>query len=150
MERNPDLVGIYTAWEPNVFDGMDKGYAGDEGHDQTGRFIPYWARDKDGKIAVEPLIGYDKEGDGDYYLLPKKTKKECIINPYVYPVQGKDTLITSLVVPIVVNDVFYGIAGVDLRLDGFQEIVDDVEDFYNGKVRIAIVSNGGVLVAVTA
>jgi methyl-accepting chemotaxis protein len=149
LDRNPQFVGTYTAWETNSFDEMDRGYINDEGHDATGRFIPYWNRNEAGKIAVEALMDYDKEGPGDYYQLPKKTKTECIIDPYVYPVQGQDTLITSLVVPILVKDTFYGIAGVDLRLDFLQKMADNVKDLYDGTAKVVLISYNGTLAGVT-
>jgi len=149
LTQNPQFVGVYTAWEPNAFDRMDLGYVNEEGHDETGRFIPYWNRSEEGKIVVEPLVDYEKEGAGDYYQLPKNTKNECIIDPYIYPVQGTPMLITSLVVPIVVDETFYGITGVDLRLDVLQELVDDVEHLYAGTAEVYIISHDGTLAAVT-
>ena len=149
LEENPQFVGTYTCWEPNAFDGRDAEFAGSERHDETGRYIPYWCRNAAGEVTYEPLLDYEVEGIGDYYQVPKKTKTECIIDPYVYPVQGTDTLITSLVVPIVVNDVFYGIAGVDLRLDFLQELADDVSHLYDGKAQVSVISNKGTLAAVT-
>ncbi len=150
LDRNPKFLGVYSCWEPNAFDDLDELYANFEGHDATGRYIPYWSRDENGNVAVEALADYDTEGPGDYYQLPKKTQVECVIDPYMYSVQGVDTLITSLVAPIIVGDTFYGIAGTDLRLDFLQGLVDDVEDLYKGKAQIAIVSHNGTLAAVTA
>jgi methyl-accepting chemotaxis protein len=47
--------------------------------DPTGRFIPYVVRDTTGAgIHVEPLAAHDKEGDGDYDLVPQKTLKPAI------------------------------------------------------------------------
>jgi len=149
LDRNPQFVGTYTAWEINAFDDMDSGYLNDDGHDATGRFIPYWNRNEAGDIAVEALIDYDKEGAGDYYQLPKKTKTECIIDPYVYPVQGKDTLITSLVVPILANETFYGIAGIDLQLDFLQELTDNTKDLYDGVAKVLVISSNGTLAGIT-
>ncbi len=149
LERNPNFVGTYTAWEPNQLDGLDDLYQGTEGYDSSGRFVPYWNRNEHGKIVVEPLVDYDKEGAGDYYLLPKKTQNESIIDPYVYQIQGKPTLITSLVVPILVEQTFYGIAGVDLRLDFLQHMANDVKDLYEGTAKIIIISHNGTLAAVT-
>ena len=74
LDRNKSFIGTYTAWEPNAFDGMDSGYQNDEGHDATGRFIPYWNRNEAGDIVVEALVDYEKEGDGDYYQIPKKNQ----------------------------------------------------------------------------
>ncbi len=149
LARNPQFVGTYTAWEPDAFDGMDPGYKKAQGHDETGRFIPYWSRSEQGEIAVKPLIDYDREGPGDYYQKPKKTKNESIITPYFSSVQGKNTLIVSLAVPIVIEDTFYGIAGVDLTLEFLQEIVDDVKGLYNGKAKIVVISSNGTLAAAT-
>ena len=149
LDRNPQFVGTYTLWEPDAFDGKDREFANAEGHDATGRFIPYWSRNQAGKIAVEALLDYEKEGPGDYYQIPKKTRNEAIIDPYIYPVQGKDTLITSLVVPIMVGNTFYGIAGIDLTLGFLQETVDDTKDLYDGTAKIAFISNNGTLGAFT-
>ncbi len=149
LDRNPEFIGIYTAWEVNAFDGMDRGYKNDEFHDTTGRFIPYWIRNSEGGISGEALLDYDKEGVGDYYQVPKKTKMEAIIDPYVYPVQGKDTLLTSLVVPILTNETFYGITGIDLRLDFLQKMADDTKDLFDGTAKVALISNNGTLAGVT-
>ncbi|KAA3645379.1 MAG: HAMP domain-containing protein [Chloroflexi bacterium] len=145
---NPSFLGIYTLWEPNAFDGLDSQYVGKAGHDDTGRFIPYWNRDADGNIVVEPLAGYEEAGIGDYYQIPKNTKRETIIDPYVYPIQGVDTLLTSLVVPVIVDGQFYGIVGVDLRLNFLQEITDSVSA-YDGAARMVLISNNGTLSGVT-
>jgi len=149
LDRNPQFLGTFTAWETNAFDDMDSGYINDEGHDATGRFIPYWTRNNAGEIAVEPLLYYDKEGAGDYYLLPKSTKIEGIIDPYIAPVQGKDTLMTSLVVPILSNETFYGIAGIDLRLDFLQVLTDEAKNLYEGAAKVLVISNNGTVAGVT-
>jgi len=148
--QNPRFVGVYTCWEPDSFDGMDRGFKNEEGHDETGRFIPYWSRGEDGNIKVEPSVDYEKEGTyGNYYLIPKKTKKECIVDPYLFPIQGNPILITSLTVPIIADDTFYGIAGIDIRVDTLQKTVDDVEKLYDGAGQILLISHNGILAAVT-
>jgi methyl-accepting chemotaxis protein len=151
--QNESFIGVYTAWEPNQFDGLDERYAGLAGYDNTGRFVPYWYRDKGGNIEVEPLKGYeDRTVDewgaraGDYYLLPKETKQECVIEPYSYSVGGKEVLMTSLVVPIVADGNFYGIAGVDFPLAFVQELVDRL-DAFDKTASVTIVSNSGRIVA---
>ncbi len=148
LQDNPSVLGVYTCWEPDAFDGKDAEYQGKPGHDKTGRFIPYVCRDASGKIVEEPLFDYDKSGTGDYYQLPKTTAKECLLDPYIYPVAGKDTLITSLVVPILVDGKFVGIAGVDFKLAFLQELADKV-DLYDGSAELAIISYGGTLAGVT-
>ncbi len=146
--KNPQFNGVYTVWEPNAFDGQDEKYVNTKGHDQTGRFMAYWNRGSKGEINTEVVIEYDVEGNGDYYLCPKKTKQECITSPYVYPVQGKDVLMTSLVVPIIYEGQFYGIAGVDMSLDFMQELADKI-DIYDKSGVLVLLSNNGTLAGVT-
>ena len=149
MVRNTEFAGVAAAWEPDAFDGMDKGYINAPGHDATGRFIPYVSRNAQGNIALEPVVGFDQAGQNDWYVLPRQTKNECLIDPYLYPIQGKDVLMTSLVAPIMVDNGFYGVVSVDLRLDVFQNMVDDVKDLYDGAAEIQIIGHNGTIAAVT-
>ncbi|MCP4119387.1 MAG: methyl-accepting chemotaxis protein [Desulfobacteraceae bacterium] len=148
LKKNPSFIGSYTLWEPNAFDGKDAEHVGAYGHDRTGRFIPYWTRGGNGQMVLEALMDYETAGPGDYYQLPKTTKLECIIDPYTYPIQGKDVLLTSLVVPIIANGTFCGIAGIDLRLDYLQQRVDQIHIF-DGAGRIGLISNNGTVAGFT-
>ncbi len=124
IERNPNFLGVYVMFEPNAFDGADAEFVGKPGHDNTGRFVPYWSRDEQGKGVLEPAVNYTVAGKGDYYLIPKQTKKEAVIDPYFYPVRGKEVLMTSLVVPILDKQKnFIGIAGIDLDLQEIQKLI---------------------------
>jgi methyl-accepting chemotaxis protein len=148
IERNTGFLAAYVAFEPDAFDGNDAKFSGAAGHDQTGRFIPYWTRDESGRGIVEPLTDYDKKGPGDYYLLPKEQKKECVIDPYVYKVQGKDVLMTSLVVPLFdTHGAFVGIAGIDLKLDTIQGIIATAKIGSFKEAYAHVYSANGVVVA---
>jgi PAS domain S-box-containing protein len=147
LVNNPSFLGIYTLWEPNEFDGQDATYAGAVAHDQTGRFIPYWVRGDDSIIHVEALAQYETPGVGDWYLLPRSTKKEATLAPLIYPIQGKDVVMASFVVPIIQNDKFYGIAGVDSPISFVQQIVDSV-NLYQGTTNAVLFSDTGTLIAV--
>jgi len=128
IEHNPNFLAIYVAFEPNAFDGKDAEFVNQPGHDATGRFIPYWTRDERGQGFLEPLTDYEIAGAGDYYQLPKKFRKEQIINPYSYLVRGQSTLIISLVVPILTEERhFLGIAGIDLALSDLQQQMSGIE-----------------------
>lgn len=146
METHPSYLGLYTLWEPNAFDNNDRVNQKKTAYDDvTGRFLPYVVRTGD-KINVEPLADYDKEGAGDYYLIPKKTKQSLLKDPYLYQINGKDTLMTSIVLPILdsTGQQFLGIVGVDLSLDTLQKLASQtkVEAGY-----ITIVSSVGSYIA---
>jgi PAS domain S-box-containing protein len=147
LVNNPSFLGTYTLWEPNEFDGQDATYAGAVAHDQTGRFVPYWVRGDDGIIHVEALAQYETPGIGDWYLLPRSTKKEVTLAPLIYPIQGQDVVMASFVVPIIQNDKFYGIAGVDAPISFMQQIVDNI-NLYEGTTNAVLFSDTGTLIAV--
>jgi methyl-accepting chemotaxis protein len=147
LEGNPNFLGTYTGWEPNAFDGRDSANVNLDGHDATGRFVPYLVR-SNGKIILTPLLDYEKEGIGDYYLLPKQTKQPQVIEPYIYPIDGEDVFLTSFIVPVVVDDQFLGMTGVDFRLDFLQSLADK-EVIFDGQGEMLLVSNTGILAAIT-
>jgi len=145
LNENEAFFGTYTLWEPDAFDQKDAAHVNLEGHDQTGRFIPYWTKSAEG-LVLEPLLDYGSGGTGDYYQIPKRTRNETIIDPYVYPVQGKEVLITSLVAPIIYDNEFYGIAGTDILLDTVQEMADETK-LYNGQAEVNIIAYNGMIAA---
>ena len=131
LTYSPDVYGVYTLWEPNAYDGEDKQYAGKESHDETGRFAPYSHRSDEG-IITEALTGYTEEGLGDYYLIPKATLSETILDPYYFPVNGKDMFMTSIVVPLLSTGQFVGIVGMDILVDKLISDIQDVTLFETG------------------
>ncbi len=145
LEKNERLIGIWTVWEPNALDQLDSAFANTDGHDKTGRFIPYWHRGGS-NIKLEPLVDYDVAGAGDYYRLPKTEKKEIIMNPYIYTIDGKPVLLTTLSAPIFdKNGTFVGAVGVDLSLEAYDEIISSLRPFETGFAFLT--SNDGRIVA---
>jgi len=157
LEKNETFLGSYTLWEPNAFDGIDNKFINSKGHDATGRFIPYWSRDDKGNIGLDPLLDYESTQlhptgvrFGDYYLMAKETKVECIIDPYPYEVQGKIVWLASLVVPVIENDKFYGIAGIDIKIDFLENEMEELnKTIYNGAGKSTIISNKMIVAAMS-
>ena len=147
LVENPSFLGTYTLWEPNAFDGLDAAYKNTPVHDSSGRFIPYWVRGDDGSVSVIALEQYETPGIGDWYILPRESRKETTFAPLIYPIGGVDTVMASFVVPIVYNDKFYGIAGIDAPIAFVQEIVDNV-NLYEGSADAVLMTTDGVLIGV--
>ncbi len=120
--ENAAVVGHAAAFETNAFDSNDMSYKNRAvlGADQKGRFLPYIYTDPNNKIIVEPLVGYDVPGDGDWYLVPKATKKAVITEPYFYPVNGVDVLMITVSYPVTVRNQFVGVVTADVALDTLQ------------------------------
>lgn len=122
LEQNPNFLGVWAVYEPNKLDKMDEQFANSQGHDTTGRFIPYWFRSND-SISMEPLVGYDTPGDGDYYLLAYNSGQEVVLDPYTYEINGKEVLLTTFAAPIYdSNDKVVGVTGIDVSLDYLNEL----------------------------
>ncbi len=149
---NPDFLGTYVAFEPNAFDGDDYLFRQSKGSDDSGRFLPYVVR-VDSGFVVEPLEGLedatrDDNGirAGEYYLCSKDIKTSCVIDPYLYPIDGQETLLTSLVAPVMRNGKFMGISGVDITASFLQSVISDVADgLYNGEGQTLLVSPRGII-----
>lgn len=118
LSQNPEYLGVWTVWEPNALDGRDSDFANAPGHDATGRFIPFWNRGG-GTIHLEPNLGYDVPGFGDWYLVPMRRRTETVMDPYEFPFAGRSEFITSQVAPILFRGKCVGATGVDIAMDDF-------------------------------
>jgi methyl-accepting chemotaxis protein len=143
--ESPGILALWSGWEPNVFDGQDAIFEGKRGHDETGRFIPYYYRDESSSIQLAPLVGYARDGMGDYYQRPFKTGREVVMDPFVRKVGEIDMLVTALAVPISENDQNVGVTGVDVTLDSLQNLVADVRIYETGT--LSVISHNGTYVA---
>lgn len=144
IKENSDYLGIWCGWEANALDGKDETFRNSEGHDQTGRFVPYWYNSR-GRVVLEPLKDYEKQGYGDYYLNPVRTGSTHILEPYEYSVDGKVELITTVSAPIKVSGRTVGAVGVDMTLKELSDLVKHIKPYETGYA--FIVSNDGRFVA---
>ena len=145
--KNPLFLGVSTCWEPNAFDGLDSRYANTPAHDASGRYIPYFTR-KDDSYVVEAQIDFDNEEVSPWYWRPKRSKNEIVTEPLVYPIQGVDVFMISMMVPIIENDQFFGVTGVDISIDYMQDKVD-AANLYEGTAQVAVISHEGIIAAFT-
>lgn len=146
LNQNPEFLGVWTCWEPDAFDGRDMAFKNADGHDATGRFIPYWFR-HDGQISLDALADYSQAGPGDYYLLARNSGQETILEPYEYEVGGKKILMTSVAVPIHdrAGTKVLGVVGIDIDLATINKLVASVRPYETGWA--TLLSHGGIIAA---
>jgi methyl-accepting chemotaxis protein len=155
LNLSPNFLGTYVAFEPNQLDFSDGLFRSTTGSDETGRFLPYVIHGNDDGFAVENLVGLEDQSlddngvrAGEYYLCPKDSNKSCVIDPYIYPINGKDVLLTSMVVPVNKNGKFIGMTGIDISADFLQSKVIEVDkQLYEGAGQMLLLSPKGVIVA---
>ncbi|MDR1353917.1 MAG: methyl-accepting chemotaxis protein, partial [Treponema sp.] len=140
-ESNTELAAVWTCWLPNALDGQDARYINTPGSDGTGRFSSYWVESK-GIATVSAIAGYET---ADYFLIPMQTGHEAIIEPYFYEINGVNTLVTSMSVPVKKNGKVIAVVGVDIALSRVQTRVEAIRP-YAGSVAAAF-SNGGHVAA---
>ncbi|MCQ4923365.1 methyl-accepting chemotaxis protein [Tissierella carlieri] len=145
IEDNPNLVGVWTVWEPNALDGKDSEYIDTEGHDKTGRFIPNWNRGN-GAVALEACDStYDNSDDsGLWYQTSKNSKQPAVLEPVTYRLQGEDVMLVSITSPIIYNSKVVGVVGIDISLDRLQEVISNVT-FYDSGYAQLITGEGLIL-----
>ena len=135
LAGHDSFYGVWTGWEPNAFDGRDDEYSGRDGHDATGRYIPYFYR-SGGSIARDVLVGYEQPGDGDFYLRSRNSGHETVLDPFLYEVDGRQVLMTSLTAPVSHGGRIVGVTGVDVTLDMLHDLVKDIRIGESGHLSI--------------
>ncbi|PWR75926.1 methyl-accepting chemotaxis protein [Methanospirillum stamsii] len=151
LGNHPLYNGVYTMWEADAYDQSDSSYAGKNGFGSSGRMNMYWFRE-DGafeRMIYDPLSD-DAQTDyiNDYYTIPATSHQNTLTNPYVEESQSKPVLMASTVVPLIHNEEFLGITGVDVTLADLDRIADEA-NLYEGKGILLIVSNDGTIAGVT-
>ncbi|WP_425322227.1 methyl-accepting chemotaxis protein [Enterobacter kobei] len=131
LAAHPQFLSMSMAFEPNAFDHQDAAFAGKSGEDPAGRYARYVDRDASGKPALHLLTDLETPGSGDYYLLPKQRQKEVIIEPYIYPYNGVDVMLTSIAAPIMADGKFLGSVTSDFSLATLQAMTGAIKP-WNG------------------
>ncbi len=141
IKKADGAFGIAIAFEPNAFDGKDAQYAGADLSDKEGRLIPYFFYDKDHNVKEELLDMSPGAGAGDWYDIPVKENREKLLSPYVYPVDGRQVLMTTATVPVHHDGKPVGIVTEDRDLAVIHEYAKQLKPFDAGKVEI-LADNG--------
>lgn len=122
IKDNPQFLAIWDSWELSHIDpGHTKPY---------GRYVAeFW---RDGQQIKSNFSFKSMTGDNPEYARIKRGAIDCIENPYFYSYTGNDVdqlLMTSLVSPILDNGKFIGVLGVDISLDRYHPIINQIKPF---------------------
>ena len=156
FERNTGVLGIWLAFEPNGLDGQDLGFVDDAARlsNEAGRFASYWSRAAgtgENTIMTEEdmtktTLNLSGTPYNSWYTCPRDSKRTCLLDPYADTVAGKEMLMTSISVPLLVNGKAIGVVGIDISLDALQAAaLSSQRDLFNGAGHMLIVSGSGAL-----
>jgi methyl-accepting chemotaxis protein len=137
FKRSEGYLSLWVSWELNAIDST---YKLSHGRRTQEFFL--------NNGNVESQYSYrdmDGQNEGSMYYGIKINPQEQITEPYYYS-YTKDTILeASIISPIVHNNRFVGIVGVDVSLEEFFYLIRDVKPFRESFA--FMVSNGGVIIA---
>ncbi|OQX22909.1 MAG: hypothetical protein BWK80_28705 [Desulfobacteraceae bacterium IS3] len=145
LEQHPEFMSVYICRNTEISEKKDETDNRLITKDVEGspEFFCRWIRDRSGEILQAPSENYEEQ---NYYLIPKKTKNECIIDPHFYTFQGKTQRIISLAVPILADETFYGIAGIDIAADTLLKQIDNIKKPYHAATaKTVLISHDGTM-----
>ncbi|ADC62008.1 methyl-accepting chemotaxis protein [Allochromatium vinosum] len=161
LASNPFVSSAYAQFEPNGYDGRDSEYAGNLAHSSnTGTIEIYFTREGDSFVFHEtedPGVKYletlNEHGqrEAEWYLCPKERRQTCITDPYLYEINpGHEELMTSLTLPLVVDQTFIGVVGMDINLAALQTAGESIaKRLFRGQGDLMLVSQQGLIAAST-
>jgi methyl-accepting chemotaxis protein len=160
LAANKNISSMYAQFESNGYDGNDDAYTESNADFNTvgsGALEIYWVRDRQ-----QQLIQYrvenssDKYGtelnefgirESEWYLCSKDKKAPCAMEPYMYEIEeGYEELMTSLIVPVLINNQFLGVVGVDVNLPKFQKLTEELsQSLFKGAAKVTLLSEIGLI-----
>lgn len=159
IESNQSAIGIYAVFLPNALDGADEVNKGadDLATNEAGRFAVYWALNNQGQ-AVEEIMPEDMISDtspnstgqpyNSWFTCPIEQQSNCLLEPYIDKVDGKNTLMTSVAMPIKFDDKVVGVIGIDIALSNIQTKAQEFSaNIADGNSRVLIVSEDKSVIA---
>lgn len=140
LENNPEYLATWVSWE---LSSIDPQWNLPYGRERSIAFLSNGVV----KITIDS-VNLDGDVPGSYYYLMKTNlEKNLLSNPYFFS-YTKDTsssfLETSLGKGIFIGDKFVGAVGIDVSLERFNKIIEEIKPFEGSK--IIIISNDGTIV----
>ena len=145
LRDSPDYLSISVTFEENAFDGKDAEFVSQPDAAPKGRYAYFVDRDQSGNFKIHPLTSIFTPGQGDYYLLPQKSQKDTLIEPYSYAYNGVPTLLTSVAAPILSQGKLWGVVTSDISLASLQEKVNKIKPWEGVGYAMLLSSAGNVV-----
>lgn len=144
FDQHHDILSAWMYWEKDAFDGKDVEYRHAKGHDQTGQFVPVWSKNESGSLTLSPIEGYQSGDLANNIKSVLETGEASIWEPFLYEYDGEEILVTSIVVPVVINGKTVGMTGVDIALSYLHKEVNEFTFYKSGFAGI-LTNKGNVI-----
>ncbi|MCL2208805.1 MAG: methyl-accepting chemotaxis protein [Treponema sp.] len=145
LTSQPNIQQIYTVWLPDAVDGMDSQMIGRLGSTPTGQYAISYSRENGSIEAIVcPLLDSTME-----WLDGPDSRQQSVPDPFFRNIQGKNTLMVSMVTPIVGSDTnkVVGAVGMLMDVEMMQPTVTETIKANDVIAAMAIYSNDGTILA---
>jgi methyl-accepting chemotaxis protein len=143
LMSEPNIVGIFAVFNPNVLDGFDAQYRGVVGSTPEGIYAPWFTRSS-GKIEH---LTYENVPAALEVINGPNNRKETIRDPEPVTVAGRQTYMFRMAVPVInsrTNEVV-GLVGVNIIIDAVQPIVEQLLKSNEDIAAMAIYTSNGTI-----
>lgn len=140
LERNPNFFSVWVSFE---LDALLPDY-----YLPYGRVRHTFVRENGNIIFQQDTLNIDGDDIGSLYHQIKLSMEETLTDPYWYSYTGREEdqiLEVSPCIPLIRNNQFAGLAGTDIILDRFQDMIQEINPFDVGYA--LLLSNDGSYVA---
>ncbi len=137
LKNNPTIISTWVSWELGF---IQTGYTKNYGRK---RFI--FSRNADKINFTEEDLDLDGDNIRGLYYRAKLNKNEDVTNPYAYSYNKLDSILeVSIWNPLLYNNQFVGLAGIDVSLERYESILSKIQPYENSKA-ILFANNGSVI-----
>ncbi|MBI9068707.1 MAG: hypothetical protein JEZ09_15530 [Salinivirgaceae bacterium] len=148
LEKNPNFLSVWSILESNSIDSFDKQYSNTVGSTILGNFRYKYYRQND-SIFLSEVIEQDSTEvfSGNIYNTVKNRAGEVVVEPYKYSYTNSKNdaiLQTNMLAPIIKDNKFIGVVGVDAPLNQIQSYFSKIKPLETGKAYI-ITNQGNFL-----
>ncbi len=152
--QNKAVFAGYMVWQDKTW-SQQTTFSPEIGFNSQGYLAPFFSpNDKNSfdAVAMESFSNTELNNNGerkdDWHLMPYETGKTFVMEPYFYPVRGKQELITTISQPIKQDGKIIGSLGFDLSLHELQSQSElFARDLFEGQGKILITSWKGITLA---
>ncbi|MCT4586795.1 MAG: methyl-accepting chemotaxis protein [Carboxylicivirga sp.] len=136
--QEPELLAVWNCFQ---YEAIDNSWGA-----KPGRLTSSYSREKGPLVHKEIVRDVGGQQPSPYHDIAK-SKQETLIEPYWYQFGDNEydkVLETTLTVPMLDNDKFIGVVGLDISLEAFREYVTHIKPFRQSDAFL-LSSNGTIL-----
>ncbi|PIB12938.1 methyl-accepting chemotaxis protein [Vibrio rotiferianus] len=152
--QNKAVFAGYMVWQDMSWPS-ETAFDIKDGFNTKGYLAPFFSPNSKNSfdvVAMESFSNTELNSSGerkdDWHLKPYETGKTFVMEPYMYPVRGREELITTISQPIKMNGEIIGSVGFDLSLNELQGQSENLASgLFEGQGKILISSWKGAVLA---